>query len=467
MDGDSFEIEITDLRGDPVAAPAPADGVPQPAGSSPEDEPGTAAPRRGNSPLARRAGRRARLLGSASAATVLTVALVVVLLGSPVARGPFNSLFPTPTATELGADTFQLVNDVPWGTLTADGHAIARTRLGGQPALFRLDGGTHQLVFVAPPFPALRCQVSVPAAAADTCPLARDTQQLYLVPQPPRLEGLRVLDLRASVDNLPLDSHAQLIAATRALFASAQQQTVVRPGEHYLGGDQRMRVARSVLQATQAMELDPNLNSGVSFNGETCNMICSLPAPAAIPGGWALMATATLSWRFAAPDGTLVAETAPQTHDGAQMSVMPIMLTATWQSAWQVSFATGSGGLFGLSGGPDAPLAVTAQILCGAAQFDAASRITPSTEYGSIGWSGIAPNAADGCVVVNQATNPEDQLVGQPEYWLYRFGVLLAASPLAHQLNPDLPLADSFELALAQHAAAASMPPQFTSNSGG
>jgi hypothetical protein len=468
MDDDIFEIEVTDLRAGPVPTPASA-----PPGAMPEH--GAAAaqawaplsrPLGGPSPLATRRSGRGRLLAGAGAVLALTVALAVVLASAPGPRTALGRLFATPTATVSGADTFQVANGAPWGTLTADGRAINLNGFGYQPAIFHLAGGTHQLVFSAPPFPALRCRVSVPAAPADTCPLLTFLDGSFFPNGKYDIEGLRVLDLRATVDNLPPDAKQMLIAAAQALLNDARWFTTVQPGEHFRGADGTLRVAAGPLAATLALGLNLDPNSTASINGTTCVSICTLSEPvgpelAGGMGGWSLLASVTAHWRISAPDGTLIVPATPSPPD-APPPFTPLPLAATWHDGWQVAFASMSVGMFGPGGTAGNPATDAAtQALCNLAQMAAGAIKTPSSNYGMFGWYGLAARPADGCVVVNQTTNVTQQLTGQPEMMLYRFGVLLAASALAHQLNPDLPVADASEQALARRAARASLPPQF------
>jgi hypothetical protein len=65
-----------------------------------------------------------------------------------------------------------------------------------------------------------------------------------------------------------------------------------------------------------------------------------------------------------------------------------------------------------------------------------------------------APNPADGCLTVVQGTNGAGNTVGKPAWFLYRFGVIFAANPFAHQLVPDLPVARGREATLARQLAA-------------
>lgn len=468
-DDDDFEIEVSDLPATgPALPPAAEESVS--AAREPEAEAAAEVERtRGPSPLGPRPRNRTRLLGGAGAAGALVLALAVLLAGSPGTHAALGRYFPTPTATAYGADTFVAADEVPWGRLTVDGRVIARSQSMEQAYHFRLAGGTHEVAYKAEPFVALRCRVSVPAVPSDTCPLAYILNGVPVgVPfhgSSPSQNGPRVLDLGATLDNLPSQQIASLKAAVQALLNQGAIETSVRPGEHYLGLDQTIRVAPVELRASLSLALSTDANNPVQVgNGPPCIAICAFPSQIFDGTSWPLMATAVTGWRIFDARGMLIGATPSSQVDGPSAPITPIPLAVYWQNGWQVSLLVGVDGMFGgwqtIS---NAAGNVAGETLCNVAQFAAAQQRTPATDYGVVGWCGVAPNPAEGCVVANQATNTGNQPTGEPEYFLYRFGVLLAADDLAHQLNPSLPVADATEQAMAQQAALAAMPPQFRS----
>src|SRR5258707_1349735 len=176
---DDFELEVTDLRTgrtlpaatDSASASPPAAGAFHWVGAPPL---GTAWKPAGARPPS--GTRRLRAAVVVAAALLVTV----LLLGSvPDSRTSLGALLhlPTPTPTAplaFGADQFSAVNGVPWGVLRSDGKQVALSQ--AQTAfVFSLPRGRHTLEYRAEPFPVLRCVVSVPQAASDTCPLLTAT----------------------------------------------------------------------------------------------------------------------------------------------------------------------------------------------------------------------------------------------------------------------------------------------------
>jgi hypothetical protein len=138
---------------------------------------------------------------------------------------------PTPTATLLpGADTIIWTHSVPWGTLTIDGRAISGQEVGNSQTFHTLPSGRHLIVYRATHFPALRCQLSVPAHPRDTCPVAPRGDD------PTSFTGrAREVDLRATPERLPPEQQQALLAAIDAVLAGTQTTVPVIPGDHYQG----------------------------------------------------------------------------------------------------------------------------------------------------------------------------------------------------------------------------------------
>src|SRR5262249_47983966 len=119
--------------------------------------------------------------------------------GGPAALGELLHGTPTPTATiPLGGDTVFYEHGAPWGRLTVDGRT---SPFGAAPQMGFLVRGRHTVVYQADPFPSLRCIISTPESAADTCPL--DTAFTDMNGRP--LNGRRAMDLGSTLVRLPAD----------------------------------------------------------------------------------------------------------------------------------------------------------------------------------------------------------------------------------------------------------------------
>lgn len=87
---------------------------------------------------------------------------------------------------------------------------------------------------------------------------------------------------------------------------------------------------------------------------------------------------------------------------------------------------------------------------------DALNRALPSTPNLAFLVSfASGPVPAAGCLVavtlqVDPATPSSSSSSPPVAFYLYRFGVMLAANDQAHHMSPDLPLADIYERKLAQ-----------------
>jgi len=246
MDED-FELEVTDLRtgrtlpaatdSASASSPAvPAEDAPQPGSLSRTWKPGVA-PSPGGA-------RRLRAAVVAAAALLVTVLLLGSVPDSLAALAALLHLpTPAPTATLMPlAGQFTAVNGVPWGVLRADGKVVS---LYSAQTLFAfsLPRGRHTLEYHAEPFPVLRCVVSVPQAASDTCPLKTAADADVNI-----LEGAgRYLDFRCTLRALSDQQQVALEALIQRAL-DAMQLTTVAPsgalpgcGRHTSGRDSGAR----------------------------------------------------------------------------------------------------------------------------------------------------------------------------------------------------------------------------------
>lgn len=392
----------------------------------------------GNTPWPRRLSPRRRLLGAATAAAVVVVALLVVLSGVPGGGdGLWQTLRP-PTATLApGEDTVVFVHMAPWGALTLDGRhvdaALSNTQGGGYIDI-TLARGEHQLGYVAPPFPALHCRVSVPRAATDTCPLA----DRVLAFQFQGVSARRVLDLQATPSHLPPDQYQALAHRVQQALVFAPGD--VLPGDHYLQQDGTVIAAAVRLWATLVVSLNTDDSNHFDINGEPCITLCPGSFGFATPGGrpsdWDIIANVRAEWQIVDADGHVVS-TAPNAQSGPMLMVVQ----ARWDGAWSVT--------------PGGPLGVQQQAfsrLCEPAISQIFALVLQGQNnqgYGISTQTGREP--ADGCLLTAQqllgTPNPPGTPVssGTTATFLYRYGALIAADDNAHRRVPQLPLPSANE----------------------
>jgi hypothetical protein len=456
---DEFELEVADLRpgghsreGSPVEAGGATEagvGVPVAARRSPC----AGAASRLTPALQLRRWRR--WVGGVVATGTLLLALAVIF-GSMVDPGAaisalLRSPTPAPTATlPLGDDLFVVENAVPWGVLLADRRPVRTEDTNFQPPsqialpvpVFGLSRGRHTIEYRAAPFPTLRCQVSVPAARDDSCPLFDPGPVSPL----PGLVGARLLDLGARLERLPPDQLVTLIQVANAVLNSPPPSTAVLPGERYLAADGSAAVAGGPLEATLvvAVNQDPQRFAAAGAGG-SCVSLCAVDAPPdTVPtDAWPIVAHLVLSWSYVTLGGAVVAASAPATD---LTDVDPsLWLAVRWDDRWEVTPGASPGR-------PTSTLCLLAQsvALAGGPPYypKRARPITPQAP--------LSP--ADGCLIVAPLFGSNGLPLAQPAYLLYRLGLLLAANAPARTSFPRLPAATANEQALAQQIAAQPYP---------
>lgn len=451
----TFEVEISAL---------PADE-----GDEPEDRQ-TGAGRAAQAPLSPRArARRVALVASAF------LVLLVVILGSlPGVRnqvvGVVQSFIPTPTPTLApGTDRFYIAADVPWTTVTLDGHAIALPRIGSAAPL-RLARGRHTLAWTAAPFQPQRCRIDVPYTAAFSCPIIGEARQGTAGP------AFLVIGLQESLDTLPASQQQALLQTAQTALSGFSD--IVQPGESYFvepGGD---TIIRQPIRATLTMQLATDSDAQqactisllappgyfpCSIEGQVCTTFCSVPwqerqtavfGPAA--QDWLAFGVIHSSWDFATLNGQSIARDQPPDNGRAPDANQPVLLRIGWDgSSWHVQ------PLFGPDQGP--PVFVS-DVQIGDIQVAADPGCLVAEDIFSEERENYArmrfvsgPNPAVGCLVEATVTSPP----GTPtpsaasiEYYLVRFGDFLAANDLAHRHMPYYTLADAYEQQLARKLAA-------------
>lgn len=409
--------------------------------------------------------RRQRIMQVAVSASIVIVAFVLILNSIAPIHTFFAGLAgskPTPTpGSALTIRYFYLDASPPWGTLSLDGHPLMFTT----ETAIELAPGHHHFVWRASPFQPIRCTLSVPVNASDTCkhiPVSNPTGD-------PSVDALEV----TFYDTLNMLPPAQQTALTRTIQAAldmAQSTATVQPGEQFVHfvGSKTIDVATQPLRATLHFDLSFNnvsLQNSMCANSpyacsflqtfqtqtisQNCAYICTEPGKYTsleIPNYWYTVVLVHAYWDYSTMSNQLIAADQPDSQFDVNESAHFVFVTLLWSSSrWQAAINTLEMGDFN-------------SVACLAASnaFDSLSQPLNLNSFGFAPVPAQGPAAGCAIVVVPTAANPSSSVpVNAPQaICLYRFGLMLAANPLAHQYWPHLPLADSFEQSLARQLTA-------------
>jgi hypothetical protein len=441
---DEFDFEVTPLEG----------------------QSGTEATRKDNAAAHRsrpwteqRLNRRQRLLRAGCLSGIVLVALVTLLTVPAANRDSLAALLrgPTPTATAQlvpGYDRFGWVHTVPWGRLVIDRQAgpdVRRTGAIGDvdsqlhATSFRLSRGVHTLEYHADLFPTLRCKVSVPPAAGDTCPLDPDTVD-FLFPDAP---STRVLDLGATIERLPAEQIEALARATQEQLTAtaATLHGTLQPGDHFRTASGKVAIATEPMIAEPRFTLTPDTAIAHPEPDAHCARLCSAADLFSVsgPDTWMLAAPVDLTWRYTTAAGRLVLDNG-QSGAGATRSSTDASVEVVWnQGEWQVRLA---------------PLKAPERdpVICGAAGhyldvLQASVETSPNLNF-QWAWPYTASTSDLGCLIAGSNTFDDNGTPnGHISMVFYHNGVMLAANAEAHLLFPQIPLASEHEHVLIQRAA--------------
>ena len=420
-----------------------------------------------HTPLPPRSSRRYTLaLRLATAASVVLLALLVLPGSFPTLRNIISNLVPTPIPTlPPGADRFYMDVSVPWTRVFVDGHLVHPPRIGVDAPL-KLARGQHLIEWRADPFLPQSCTVSVPRQSpaahsiGDTCLFASEK----VVHRSSELPVQLIL-LHESLGTLPNDQQMALIEAAQVGLDAQHLSETVRPGELYATGQHGTVTATRPLQATLHLELDKEVNSVplpgnqcqssiqlitprfCKIAGQDCLQLCAVPWQFRQPrSDWIVFAMIFPSWTYTTGDGQFIdfSETPTIEH--------LVLLSISWDNhslKWHVEALLGPD-----LGSPiitdgiqiaDDPACATAQELF----------VKDLSNYSQVRFISGA-NPAAGCLVVATSKLTKMPTLSNPPiaYYLERFGVLLAANAVAHQLQPQLLLVDAYEQSLARKLAA-------------
>lgn len=411
--------------------------------------------------------------GAGAVATVLLALLVLVAAVPALRTGAqswLSAVVPTPAATLApGSDRFYFSASVPWAVVSLDGHAVTLPRIGRDLPL-TLARGVHQLDWRADPFLPQRCLLSVPYSASNTCSRAS-----YYGDRPSQ-PAVNLVLLDESLATLP---HAQQAAVVGGLNAALSGfSDIVRPGEAYAaeGSVTYETIATEPLRATLRFTLDVaaasspgsvgascQLSDICPFTPQNCAQLCTLGdltlqplQSSGVPVGkrtWYVVAFARLGWDVATLSGRSLAADTPISPGGLGVAEFPLLFALNWDKAtWHAQPLIGPGAgavvrafneMIGTIAGSGSSSIVEPGC---AAMPDFVGPTATISDYATARFIS-APNPAQGCLAaVTPGSTAANSAPNAPDAWyLYRFGVLLAANDLAHQMSPRLPQADVSE----------------------
>jgi hypothetical protein len=400
------------------------------------------------------------------------VTLLVVSSG-PAAREILErsraaQVLPSPTAPVAPAESqFYVQGNPPWGSLLIDGRSMRPLPMRTTAPL-RLSPGRHTLLWRAAPFNAQSCTTSVPPDFADDTCVDNSAVQLE------KGVYVSIITFNVSLDSLPSEQRSSLIGRVQAALDRERSSTIVQPGEDYVEAGtcragyplrtifkQCVVAARQPLRATLGLRLDTNASANrpcyspdtqqpCAFLGQSCHRFC--PLIGGEPGLWNAGAAVLGIWTFTAFDGEVVANSVPD--DANEEYLVPLRLM--WGSdGWQVRPLLGNS-----PGATPQPYVDDPTCQPFARNTNLLSNATATAPVPMQFSYVAAPALADGCAI---ATAPAPALeAATPQasqgasYCLYRFGVALAASKLAHRYWPFMPVADTYEEDLARQLAPSS-----------
>jgi hypothetical protein len=419
---------------------------------------------------AQRARRGSVALGSVLLALALLLATAPPGVRADLRGALFGPTPPPPPRPNIADGRYFFVPEVPWGTLTLDGHPFAAA-IPGDANVPMLPVGRHTLEWRAAPFHTLRCLIAVPEdTATDTCDVtsfAHDGRYYALIQDHHTLETLNPAP------------RAALRAVLQAALDATAASTILQPGEPYAGpaliapsdpaapnaliGSLVWHLADRPLLATLRFTLaaatkwsepcaqEPGIFP-CDFPGQDCRQLCTLP-PALLPAGasrsaWYVAALAQGAWTFTTLAGRPVGAVVPE-----PFGPVTVVLRVTWDgAAWHAVplFTPAQGG----------PLAAAAACATGR-QALALTRLAYIYDFGlapeqsldspALRCFSVADPAAGVLLSLTGylADNSAEVSHGPAALFLVRCGVLLAANAVAHHLLPAQPQADASELALA------------------
>jgi hypothetical protein len=399
----------------------------------------------------------------------LVVLAAIIILGNSTFLNPIgqylslNSTHKPAPAIQSGTDFFYIDQNPSWGQLFLDGKRISNPPIMGRDAPLHLARGRHQFLWRTEPFQPFHCTISVPVAFDDTCPNQIAQQNEFGPTHPNIVPHSWNLLFYESVSALPIVQRIALVQSMQAALNARQSTETVYPGERYLytkANHAHKGTTTRPLLATLYFQFDTGRGSGFSctgdlltcssllqLTGDQCQLYCQSNQSVDQSHSWFLNVAINALWSYITFDGQAIAQYDPTTLPGSNLVSNTLPLIVTRQNGdWHTDV-----GLLGITNNGLGCLSIGDVI-------NPALQNTLNQGFQLSFASGPVPAA--GCLAavtpqVDPATPSSPSSSPTAAFYLYRFGVLLAANDQAHHLSPALPLADIYERKLAQQLAQA------------
>jgi hypothetical protein len=378
--------------------------------------------------------QRRRVLSVLAGTLVLVALLLVSFVSVPGFGATLHQALhlPSPTSAQVavGGDIVYFEHGLPWGSLLLDGKAVTNVDTEqpytGFEQLYtsmRIPRGRHTLSYLAAPFPPLTCQISVPAAQSDTCPLIRSRGPQDVTPP---FVAERVMNLGGDPSFLTASQMGSLVVAVTQAVSLLATSTTIPAGEHFAGTAGAETLAPSPMRAqlSYALATDPASIYTIPGSARNCAVLCVTAAASythSTTDQWVVAAHVLPTWTYAMDNGIIIRGSA------APLGVLPdsvVPLSVNWDGVWQVKLADSIA---------SSPMCYIALNLISAEHLTGAPLSTLKMQP--------ATNPADGCLVTGDAVDATG-IPRIPFTVMYRFGLLLAVDDEARQLLPALPVAD-------------------------
>ena len=417
-----------------------------------------------SSPLAPRFTLRQRRRQLIATVAIVGLLLFVLLSSySPTRNQLIQALIPSSPTTnaldEPSSNFFYFDAEPIWGQLFIDGKLIAHPPRNPNEAPLQLSQGHHMIRWQAQPFVTQLCGVSVPYnIITDTCHLNQFIHSTRGV-------GAWLFSFATSLAQLPRSSFTALVTTVQSTLNVQAPTETVLPGELYGTNSTHLptQQRKEPLKATLHYQLDVenNLDSVCStvleastactFNGQACYLFCTIPVSlmsASVEQAWYVFAAAQATWEYTTINGRIVAQHQPELVGTTTLYDHLLPLRILWNGTqWNVK-------LLSLPVSSDMSLQFNEP--CNTALNAVRNVLFPppaAFTHVGINWLYASnTNPASGCLAM--ATIGQYAISPPPiVYFLYRFGVFLAANDVAHKYWPTMPFANASEQQLAQQLA--------------
>jgi hypothetical protein len=327
---------------------------------------------------------------------------------------------------------------------------------------FSLSRGEHHLRWLAEPFAAQECTITLPAdTGLDTCDhpgggfglqedpssyitFSAQFSQLSTANQESLFQAVQV-----AIDHLQFNDTIQ----KGALYA----QTVESPGSDprscnytvtnaafcFVTASQAMRAQLSLQLDRDFAHANYCVSSDCHGGSEACHSFCdtlsgSGQTPLSSRSSWQTLVLVQPYWRFTRMNGQVIVSRQPNSFilGGKNEHLLPV--TIRWNGqGWNVTNDLSVGVTVNNNPSCDAPYEDMTALLFATTPPDALPQLSPG------------PNAELNCLITLpqqaslQVNSPAPSMPLATAYVVQRFGVLLAANNIAHRRWPFLPVADA------------------------